>query len=648
MEHRHGPGRGGTRTCPSALDRRRKGHDRAACGTPSPSSSTRSRRPARPPRRRRRGSLWFSPLRVGRLDLTERTWVPAMVPWRATDDGLVTPEVLAWYERFARGQPGALVVEATGIRDIPSGPLLRIGDDRFIPGLAELVRTVRRASGGRTRLFIQIIDFLRIRRRPEPERYFRRVPGPHRPAPRAAAGHRRRDPGGAGAIAGGGVAAVPERAGAGEPAVRRAGAGHRYRAAPHSGPATGAAGAVRRCGAPGGGGGIRRRGAALRPRLHHGVVPLRAEPAGGRLRRLAREPGAAAARGLPGRARRREPTASWWDAASWRRSAFREGGTAEDAAWFGAEFARAGMDYLSLSRGGKFEDAKQPRVGWARYPYTGPSGYECMPTVRSDERGPFGRNRAGDAARCGRLCAPRGADTPVVLSGGISTFEQAEALLRDGAADIVASARQSLADPDWFRKLRLGLGDEVRRCVFTNYCEGLDQVHKPVTCKLWDHLDLRATTRRAPPTVAAGWWPRRGSRPPGERLHRRGGARRPLPRHPAQARRPEPPGDGLRAQPARGHLRLRGGVLRRDPGERGRGGSRAPTARWRPPRRAGRTSRSTTAAPSCDPRGHRFSGVERKTLLELLAGRAQVARRRSCTGSRRSATSRTAAFPTPT
>src|SRR5947209_10822683 len=120
-----------------------------------------------------RAALLFQPLRVGRMELAERTWVPAMVPWRASEEGFVTPEVLAWYERFARGQPGALVVEATGIRDIPSGPLLRIGHDRFIPGLAELVRTVRQASGGRTRLFIQIIDFLRIRRRPEPERYFR-------------------------------------------------------------------------------------------------------------------------------------------------------------------------------------------------------------------------------------------------------------------------------------------------------------------------------------------------------------------------------------------------------------------------------------------------------------------------------------------
>ena len=36
----------------------------------------------------------------------QRTWVPAMVPWRATDDGFVTPDVLDWYGRFADGRPG--------------------------------------------------------------------------------------------------------------------------------------------------------------------------------------------------------------------------------------------------------------------------------------------------------------------------------------------------------------------------------------------------------------------------------------------------------------------------------------------------------------------------------------------------------------
>src|SRR4249919_809483 len=93
-------------------------------------------------------SRWFSPVRIGPLEARQRTWVPAMVPWRATEGGEVTPDVIDWYARFAAGRPGVLVVEATGIRDVPSGPLLRIGDDRFVPGLARLVETVRAASGG--------------------------------------------------------------------------------------------------------------------------------------------------------------------------------------------------------------------------------------------------------------------------------------------------------------------------------------------------------------------------------------------------------------------------------------------------------------------------------------------------------------------
>jgi len=445
--------------------------------------------PSRPPTAEQAArSRWFSPLSVGRLDLVERTWVPAMVPWRATDDGLVTPEVLAWYERFARGQPGALVVEATGIRDIPSGPLLRIGHDRFLPGLEELVRTVRRASGGRTRLFIQIIDFLRIRRRPDPERFFRDfLVLTHR--------HRARLTGSDDAIRSA-LVALPEAEWPGildarELEALQYGARERVtdthlphiRALPEVLPGlfAAAAGRAERAGFDGvelhyahaytmasflsalndradGYGGVREN----RVRLPLEVYDAVRAAVGGEFvvgcRFLAEECVAG-------------------------------GSSADDAAWFGAELARAGMDYLSLSRGGKFEDAKQPRIGWARYPYTGPSGYECMPTVRSDDRGPFGRNRGATRAVRATVRAA-GCPTPVVVSGGISTFEQAEALLEEGTADIVASARQSLADPDWYRKLRLGLGEQVRRCVFTNYCEGLDQVHKPVTCKLWDHAGL--------------------------------------------------------------------------------------------------------------------------------------------------------------
>jgi 2,4-dienoyl-CoA reductase-like NADH-dependent reductase (Old Yellow Enzyme family) len=163
------------------------------------------------------------------------------------------------------------------------------------------------------------------------------------------------------------------------------------------------------------------------------------------------------------------------------------GSRVADAVQYGVAFARAGADFLSLSKGGRFEDAKQPHVGEAVYPYTGPSGHECMPTVRIDEPGPFGRNVPLAAAVRAAVRAA-GWTTPVVTAGGIATFEQAEAILKAGHADLVASARQSLADPDWFSKIRVGRGAEVRRCEFTNYCEGLDQMHKQVTCKLWDKL----------------------------------------------------------------------------------------------------------------------------------------------------------------
>jgi 2,4-dienoyl-CoA reductase-like NADH-dependent reductase (Old Yellow Enzyme family) len=165
------------------------------------------------------------------------------------------------------------------------------------------------------------------------------------------------------------------------------------------------------------------------------------------------------------------------------------GSRVEDAAWFGVRFAEAGADYLSVSKGGRFEDARQPKVGEAVYPYTGPSGYECMPTVVSDARGPFGRN-VPLAARIRRAVREAGHATPVVTSGGVYGFEQAEAIIKRGEADAVAAARQTLCDPDWFRKIGLGLGHLVRRCEFTNYCEGLDQRHKQVTCKLWDRIDL--------------------------------------------------------------------------------------------------------------------------------------------------------------
>ena len=421
-------------------------------------------------------SRLFSP---GALGAERRTWIPAMVPWRASEAGEVTPAVLDWYRALARGRPGVLVVEATGIRDVPSGPLLRIGNDRYLPGLRALVETVRESSGEHTRLFVQLIDFLHMRRRPDREVFFAR----HlalRDAHRSAVG------GGDDAEVRRKLALDDRSLDAREREALECGFRERVtdesaRALPLALPGLFASAAARaeQVGFDG-------------VELHYAHAytmasflsarNTRTDGYGGSLSerlRLPREVLAAV------KARVRFTVGLRYLADE----IIQGGNTADDAAVIGIALARAGADFLSLSRGGKFEDAAQPKVGEAAYPYTGRSGYECMPTYVSDAFGPFGRNLDA-TARVKRALVDAGLATPVVAAGGLSTFELAESILARGDADFIAAARQSLADPDWFEKMRLGRGDEIRRCNYTNYCEALDQRHKVVTCKLWDRLDV--------------------------------------------------------------------------------------------------------------------------------------------------------------
>ena len=441
-------------------------------------------------------SLLYNPIKIGRLEARSRTWVPAMVPWRATEDGFVTQQNLDWYERFAEGRPAVLVVEATGVRDIPSGPLLRIGDDRFIPGLRKLVDVVKKASDGETLLFIQIIDFLTVKRRPQRAKYFERflqIRERHRRALAEITGQtdwsdehqlrtfllnasdevvsvvldeRERE-----ALEFGyrervtdmhlkHIQELPREL----PPIFAA-AAERARAAGFDGVELHYAHAYTMAGflsaqndRTDGYGGSRANRIRLPLEVYRAVRDRVGDDYVVGVRFLADE-------------------------------VIAGGSRVEDAAYYAVEFARAGFDFLSLSRGGKFEDAQQPKVGQAVYPYTGQSGYECMPTVLSDEAGPFGRS-VPLVASIKRAVTAAGFATPVVATGGISTFAQAEEILRLGQADIVGMARQALADPDWFIKVKRGRGAEVRRCTYTNYCEALDQAHRPVTCKLWDRVDL--------------------------------------------------------------------------------------------------------------------------------------------------------------
>jgi 2,4-dienoyl-CoA reductase-like NADH-dependent reductase (Old Yellow Enzyme family) len=443
-------------------------------------------------------SLLFQPIRIGPLLVESRTWVPAMVPWRATEDGFVTQDNLDWYRRFAEGRPAALVVEATGVRDIPSGPLLRIGHDRFLPGLKKLVDTVREASEGHSKLFIQIIDFLAVKRRPDPVKFFDRflkITDGHRDAIAKVTNDSKWLNANESDLRAFLNAASDETLDQvlDERELESLRFGYRERVTdtdlshindlPHVLPTifADAAGRSREAGFDG-------------VELHYAhaytmagflsALNDRTDGYGGPRENRVRLPLEVY------RAVRKRVGNDYVVGVRYLGDEVIAGGNRiDDAVYFGVEFAKAGFDYLSISKGGKFEDAEQPKVGQAVYPYTGQSGYECMPTTLSDQRGPFGRS-VSLVAQIKRAVNAAGFNVPIVATGGITTFEQAEEILQNGDADIIGMARQALADPDWFVKVRTGHGDEVRRCTYTNYCEALDQAHRQVTCKLWDRKEL--------------------------------------------------------------------------------------------------------------------------------------------------------------
>jgi len=435
-------------------------------------------------------SRLFSGIDLGPITLEQRTWIPAMVPWRASDDGFVTDDVLDWYGRFAQGRPGAIVVEATGIRDVPSGPLLRIGHDRFLPGLQQLVERVHKESDGHTRLLIQIIDFLGIKRRPEREKYLQRflqITDELRQRVNAVSLQEQglRDL----------LCAMDDdqlQTVLNERDWESLTKGHRERVTdehldhiaelPQVLPQlfSSAAQRAKRAGFDG-------------VELHYAhaytmssflsSTNTRKDSYGGSLENRLRLPLSVY------HAVREQVGEDYTLGCRFLAQECIEGGTdVAESQRIAVAFSEAGMNFISLSRGGKFDDAKQPKLGESSYPYTGVSGYECMPGYISDEFGPYGRNVDATAA-IRTAVREAGYATPIIVAGGIHTFTQAEDLLATDRADVVGFARQALADPDWFKKVRTGCGGEVRQCEYTNYCEGLDQKHKQVTCNLWDRLN---------------------------------------------------------------------------------------------------------------------------------------------------------------
>lgn len=363
-------------------------------------------------------SILFEPYAVSNLILPNRLVLPAMVTRLSGEDGLVNDDIRARYTRFSKGGVGLIVVEAMAVHGAKSGPLLRISSDEFKPGLTDLCTRIH--DVGPSKVVPQIIHFLKISR----------------------SGWRQT----VDMLSLEEIDAIVEAYGAA--AVR-----------------------ARECGFDG-----------VELHMAHAYtlssflsrVNPRKDEYGGTLANRLR---------LPLRVVQRVRERVGPDFAIGVRfvgdECIRNGYTVLEAGPIAIELARAGVDYISLSAGGKFEDARVIE-GEPLYPYTGYSGDRCMPGSAYPE----GANLyIPEAVRASLRAA--GLETPVVAVGKIGSLAFAERVVERRQGDLVGMARALLADPDLPKKWQRGREDTVVRCLYGNVCKALDESFRRVNCTLW-------------------------------------------------------------------------------------------------------------------------------------------------------------------
>jgi len=103
----------------------------------------------------------FSSITLRRVTFPNRIQRTSMVSGLSTEDGFVTDELKKRYQREAKGGAGTIVVEAAVIIPSKSPYNLRISDDRFLPGLTELVKAMREVNP-EVKIGIQIMQHLKL------------------------------------------------------------------------------------------------------------------------------------------------------------------------------------------------------------------------------------------------------------------------------------------------------------------------------------------------------------------------------------------------------------------------------------------------------------------------------------------------------
>src|SRR5688572_907762 len=385
--------------------------------------------------------MLFDPILINSLRLENRVVLPAVVTRLSGEDGLVNGDIIDRYVRLAKGEPGLIVIEAMAIHGAKSGQLLRLGDDRYMDGHRELLRRMRAESP--SKVVPQIIHFLKISKSGWRQKVMDLSKDEIREIVRL-------------------YGTAAERA-------RRTGydgvelhMAHAYTVSSF----------------------LSRRN--MREDEYGGSLENRMRVMSEILIDVRRAVGGDFPMGVR------------FDG----EECITDGYGLNDSAEMALRMSKLGADWISVSAGGKFEDALH-KPGQAIYPYTGYSGDRCMPP-RVYQDGYNAYLGAGIKAHLNS----HGSTTPVVTTGKIRTAELAEKLLATGQADLIGMARTLLADPDWPKKVREGREDQVVRCISINVCKALDENFKKVRCYLWPRGSLHAPVSEdtTPPT-----WPEGGA-----------------------------------------------------------------------------------------------------------------------------------------
>ena len=362
-----------------------------------------------------------------KLKLANHLMMPPVVTRLATVEGQVTRALTDRYVLYAKGGAGMVVTEAVSVKKQKSGQLLRLNDDSFITGLKELTTRVHAESDAK--IAPQLIHFLKIAR----------------------SGYRQKVED----LSIDEIEEIPELFARAASRSRQAGFdavelhfAHAYTMASflsrHN----------------------RRRddyGGSLKRRLRLATEVVNAS--------------------------RKAVGEDFVLGARMNGDEFTLGGNSlEQSLKIALCLAELGLDYISVSAGGKFEDAI-PHEGESLDPYTGYSGHRTMPPLWMPKK-----VNVYLAAAIKKNVNDAGHYPTIIAAGRIPTARTAESILQDNDADMVAVARPILCDPFWPVKYREGREKDILKCTYCNKCREAEGAFEEVTCFQWKQKDgsLRA------------------------------------------------------------------------------------------------------------------------------------------------------------